>query len=87
MIILETDKQNHNFDGLANGPIHAKRKRMSTTGYSQSVSSPREPMKKKHRQGFHAPVIDTSKDFMNFATDKEGNLIGNFKAKVRNSRL
>lgn len=70
--------------GLANGQIHAKRKRLSTTGYSQSVSSPSAPVKKKHRTGFDTPEIDISKDPLQFflSKDEEGNLIGNFKAKV-----
>ena len=64
------------------GQVHAKRKRLSTTGYSQSISSPSAHVKKKQRTGFDTPEIDISDDPLQFAKDEQGNLIGNFKAKV-----
>jgi len=81
--VFDNQDEDRKLGELANGQIHAKRKRLSTTGYSQSVSSPSAPVKKKHRTGFDTPEIDISKDPLKFflSKDEEGNLIGNFKAK------
>lgn len=79
--VFDNQDGEQKFGGLVEGQVHAKRKRLSTTGYSQSVSSPSSHVRKKQRTGFDTPEIDISEDPLQFAKDEEGNLIGNFKAK------